>query len=202
MRFSGSCPIPGLAFNDIRIPTTIGRNARTIGVPSYRNRRPPITNSAIAAGRLRIAWRPWAGMSLGGLIANATLIAQSIRPKRVDDTGFAWRHQRARLAIDVPDEFDEMGPAKKAESWVSGNNDTRPIETCLATGGHVNILRRAQYSLPSIASGIQCRVAYCNMMRRPFPPPNPQRVCAWATLFNPVAPSGSMLHTSWKHVEF
>ena len=129
------------------------------------------------------------GLGSGGLITNATILEQSILPKCVEDTGPARQHKWARLAIDVPGKFDEMRPAKKA----------RQLDIGITIPDQVNrfsLQGPGEYSAPSAI----CCTAYC--IGRPMldcllrldtpncPPPTSQRVCGWATLFNPGRPFG------------
>ena len=124
------------------------------------------------------------GLTSGGLRTNDTLLAQSIRPKCVEETGYPRRRKRARLSLDAPNQFGEVWNEKAAKQFDVGNNDARSIETF--HNHHIaNILRHAQYFLPSISSGSQCRISYRNLIHRPFSPTTSRRVCAWATLFNP-----------------
>ena len=86
---------------------------------------------------------------------NANLLAQSIRSPTLEDTGPARSHKRARQVLDVPDTFDNAGPAKKALLLETGDNAPETIQRCISTGPSVNVLRHAALPLPSIASGIQ-----------------------------------------------
>ena len=126
------------------------------------------------------------------MLTNDPLLAQSIRAKSADEAGFSRGLQRVRQSLDVHDGFGDMGPAKKANQLAIGTNDSRSIRNFLVTGARVNILRQAQYSLPPIASGIQCWISYCNSVRRPYPhpPPTSQRVCAWESLYSLGRSSG------------
>ena len=124
---------------------------------------------------------------------NAGTLAQSIRSKTLDNTGIARTHKRARLALDVPDNFDDAGPAKKVALLSAGDNNPEVIHSFLASGSAVNVLRQAEYTLPCIASGIQCWAAYCDLTNSPYYPPTSERVCAWATLFRPGRSFGNYL---------
>ena len=134
-------------------------------------------SACVASGSLQ------RGASTGELSTNANLIASSIRATHIENTGYARKHKRARNRLDVPENFDELGPAKKALALARGSNDISSINSFLSSGVPVNILRQAEYSLGSIASGVQCWIAYCNLIGHPFFPPTTQRVCSWSTLF-------------------
>ena len=123
------------------------------------------------------------GFASAGDLTNASLLAQSIRSSNVENSGVARRHKRARELLNVPEYFDQLGPAAKVRELSNGDNPISSVQNFLSTGAPVNILRQAQFTLPSIASGIQCWVAYCNLVQQPYFPPTSQRVCAWASLF-------------------
>ena len=124
---------------------------------------------------------------------NAKLLAQSIRSKTLDDTGLARTHKRARLALDVPESFDKAGPAARAMILATGGNTPGSIQAFLSTGDAVNILRKAEYSLKPIASGIQCWISFCDLANIPYYPPTSARVFEWASLFNPGSSFGQYL---------
>ena len=100
--------------------------------------------------------------------------------------------------LDAPGNFEKLGPAAKARELAIGDNPLSSIQTFLSTGAPVNILRQAQFTLPSIASGIQCWVAYYNLARQPFFPPTSQRVCDWASLFKTGRSFGNYVSRSTK----
>ena len=50
---------------------------------------------------------------------------------------------------------------------------------------HINVLRQAQFSMKSIAAGIQCWVAYCSHTDQSRFRPTSSRVCARCTFFQP-----------------
>ena len=94
-------------------------------------------------------------------------------------------HKWARGELDVPFSFDRAGPAAKARLLAKGDNSQATVQAFLVSGASVNVLRQAQYSMGPIASGIQCRVAYCDLVGQPYFPPTSSRVCAWGSLFSP-----------------
>ena len=124
---------------------------------------------------------------------NSNALAQSIRADSIEETGLAKSHKRANLAISLPEEYDHTGPAGRIRILADSGAPTESVRRFLATGSAVNILRQAETALPSIASGIQCWAAYCDLMGCPYYPPTTERVCAWATIFNPGGSFGQYL---------
>ena len=89
------------------------------------------------------------------MLTDAPPLAIFIRSKNVGETGCAKGRQQGRRALNVPEGFEDMDPAKKAIQLALGDNDSRDIENFLVAGDRVDILRQAKYSLPPIASGLQ-----------------------------------------------
>ena len=119
------------------------------------------------------------------LETNAKFLAQSVRASTLNDTGFARSHKRALEGLGVPASFDKAGPAAKARMLAEGDNAHTAAQAFLSSGASVNVLRQAQYSTGSIASGIQCWIAFCDLQGHPYFPPTSSRVCAWGSLFQP-----------------
>ena len=116
---------------------------------------------------------------------NAILLAQSARAPTLEDTGFAISHKRDMGKLGVPPDFDKAGPAAKARLLAEGDNGPSAVQAFSPSGAPINVLRQAKFSMKSIASGIQCWVAYCNLAGQPHFPPTSDRVCVWGTLFQP-----------------
>ena len=97
------------------------------------------------------------GRSLSSLAfeTNSSLLAQSARAPCIEDTGLARSHKRDRDSLDVPDSFNDDGPAARIKLLAGGDNSDESINRFLDTGSDVNVIRQAEYTLPSIASGIQ-----------------------------------------------
>ena len=86
---------------------------------------------------------------------NSNLLAQSIRAPSLEETGVARPHKKARLALDLPEKYDNAGPSARIRMIADSDAPTDAVQKFLETGTAINILRQAETTMGSIASGIQ-----------------------------------------------
>ena len=127
------------------------------------------------------------------LMASAHALAAGLRVSSVAETIPARAQQAANAAIDLPDDFDSMGPAAKIRCLAGSTADNADIYRFLNTGAQVNILHQVQDSLKSVASGIQCYASFCDLLQVPYFPPATETILRWSSLFSPGRSFGQYL---------
>ena len=117
--------------------------------------------------------------------ANAGLLAQSLRHKDISLTIYAKQHTSTSANLELPDNFETLGPAAKINELARSSASSSDILAFLNNGVTLNIVRQCKDSLPSVASGIQCYSAFCDLIGAPYFPPTNANVKRWGSLFNP-----------------
>ena len=93
--------------------------------------------------------------------------------------------RRAREGLGAPPPSTKWALPIRHDFWRNVAIPPSAVNAFLSSGAAANVLQRAQFAIPPIASGIQRLVAYFDLLGKPYYPPNSSRVCAWGSLFNP-----------------
>ena len=127
------------------------------------------------------------------LLSSAHTLAADIRVASVADTSCARDLQSARASLDLPDNYDRLGPAAKIRCLAESTAPQSVVVRFLNTGAQVNILHQVQDSLKSVASGIQCYASFCDLIQTAYFPPATENILRWSTLFSPGRSFGQYL---------
>ena len=94
---------------------------------------------------------------------NATLLAQKIRDENGDYSIIDRQHGIDRARLGAPPSFDDAGPSAKIRLIARGGAASATPCAFFATGVSLNIIRQAQFPLRSVASGLSCWIAFCDL---------------------------------------
>ena len=125
------------------------------------------------------AWHiatPWDAFKLADAIAADSASSSTI--------GFEAAEAAARIGVSVED-TETLGPRAKLLKISENALSIDDISTFADWGAKLNILRSADASLRSVASGIRCWALFCDTTSRPHFPPSEEGVLAWSSFFAP-----------------
>ena len=119
------------------------------------------------------------------MLASAHSLAADLRVSSVAQTTCGRALSCARSALDLPPEFERLGPAAKIRCLAESAAPQAQIAHFLNTGAQVNTLHQVQDSLKSVASGIQCYASFCDLIQVAYFPPCSENILRWSTVFSP-----------------
>ena len=110
-------------------------------------------------------------------------LVEDIRAKSVATTGPGMALERARERLELPPNFEQLGPAARLKVLRDSTADREDIKSFLHHGSRVNILKKVERSLGPVASGLQGYLNFCELLHvSPFPP-RASTLVNWSTLF-------------------
>ena len=116
--------------------------------------------------------------------ANAGLLSQSPRRKNIDDSRYAKRHSSAEGIHELPANFNTLGHASEIQKLAVSSASSTEILSPRNNGVALNIVTQCRDSLPSVAAGVQCYSAFCDLVGAAYFPPTYANVKRWGSLFN------------------
>ena len=109
--------------------------------------------------------------------------AQAIRCKDIADSSFSRLRAQNIADLEMGPEFEDAGPAAKIRALARSVVGKGQLERFLDSGVTVNVLRQAPDSLDSVASGISCYIAYCDLVGIDYFPPTSYHLRRGSSIF-------------------
>ena len=116
---------------------------------------------------------------------SASIVAQKFRVRDIDDSRPAKRRAGIIDSLDLGPTFESMGHVAKMHRLANSDAEPSHLIDFALVNEELNIMRQTIDSSPSVASGIACYSAYCDLMGGPYFPPTSIRVRRWGSFFNP-----------------
>ena len=123
-----------------------------------------------------------------------SLLAASIRSQDLDDSVFARQHVRNTEALNLDEGFSPIGPSAKIRALARAMPERESLERFLDSGVTINVLRRTQDSLRSVASGISSYIAFCDLTNIDYSPVSSYRSRQFSSLFRPGPTFGNYIN--------
>ena len=108
-----------------------------------------------------------------------------LRGKTIDEAPTFTRLLRLREAIDLPGNFDQIKPAARAGVIAACGAPEHLVGEFVDTASQLNVLRSAQGSIRSVASGLNSYLLFCGVLSAPPFPVTTSTVRRWGAAFNP-----------------
>ena len=112
-------------------------------------------------------------------------LASSFRGKQINQTMIAKKRDSSVKMLGLSAEFEKLGPAAKIRKLAESPHPMAVVSNFLRSGAQLNMLRQVQDSLSSVAAGIQCYGAFCDLLEVQYFPPSADVVLQWSAVFSP-----------------
>ena len=110
-------------------------------------------------------------------------LPEALRAPSVADTAIGTEYTQAKESIGLPMDFDSLGPTARIAALQAATPDSQHLLRFLSAGAQSNILQQVRLTLPSVASGVACYLAFCSLLSiAPFPPTT-TIVRQWSAMF-------------------
>ena len=103
---------------------------------------------------------------------NAAIAAQAFRVANIDDSRPARKRASLIESLELGDSFEDIGPAAKIHKFANSGVLPEQLIDFTRAGAELNVMRQTMDSLPSVASGISCYAAFCDLMGSHISPPH------------------------------
>ena len=117
--------------------------------------------------------------------AQTDALLRGLRVQTLDQSPIFSRWLRLKEALDLPDNFDLLKPAARAGFLAACGAPDRLALEFLDLGARANVLRSAQGSLRSVASGLNSYLRFCGIFSIPPFPATTQSARRWGAAFLP-----------------
>ena len=123
------------------------------------------------AGRIENVHTMWLTPVTVALRKTVTTLPEALRAPSVDASAFGLEYDASKHLIGLPDDYEAMGPIARIEALQSLTPDSQQLLRFLSAGAQTNILQQVRLTLPQVASGVSCYLAFCSLLSiAPFPP--------------------------------
>ena len=95
---------------------------------------------------------------------DASSLAPPFRCREIGQTSAALAARSAQTDLELPINFEQAAPPSQILLIERSERDRPSLIRLLITGDRPNTLRRAPDSLRSVASGVQCRASFCDLI--------------------------------------
>ena len=99
-------------------------------------------------------------------------VAELIKNKTTESTGYEKRDSELRTLMKLPGNYNKLTPMSKTEALRRSGAPRRWVNGFLGNGDKLNIMRHAQVSLRSAASGVNNYIRLCTMADSTASPPS------------------------------
>ena len=111
-------------------------------------------------------------------------LPEALRAPSVADTAIGADYKQAKELIGLPMDFEALGPIARISALQAATPDSQHLLRFLSAGAQSNILEQVRLTLPQVASGVACYLAFCSLLSiAPFPPISPI-VRQWSAVFS------------------
>ena len=117
--------------------------------------------------------------------ANNFSLVDALRAQNVETSEFGVEFDEAMRDLTLPDNFLHLGPKARIIALQNSTPDSQQLLRFLSAGAQKNILEQVRSSMPQVASGVGCYLAFCSLLAiAPFPPAA-ESVARWSAVFKP-----------------
>ena len=118
------------------------------------------------------------------LRANLDSIPEALRAPSVELSQVGTEYEESKIALGLPANFDNLPPMARINALQGVTPDSQHLLRFLSAGAQANILQQVRHTLPCVASGVACYLAFCSLLSiAPFPPTT-KIVRQWSTIFS------------------
>ena len=117
--------------------------------------------------------------------SNHFSLVEALRAKCVEESDFGTELTDAAKDLQLPENSPRLGPKARIIALQNIMPDSQQLLRFLSAGAQNNILEQVRSTLPCVASGIGCYLAFCSLLAiAPFPSTT-EIVARWRALFKP-----------------
>lgn len=110
-------------------------------------------------------------------------IPDALRAPNVEESIIGKEYDLSKQSIGLPTSCQSLGPTERIAALKAATPDSQQLLRFLSAGSHANVLQQVRLTLPSVASGVSCYLAFCSLLSiDPFPPTS-AIARQWSTMF-------------------